>query len=279
MVFRLKIKPPTPSTTIEFSKHALQENLSSIAMRNSNFSGLCQVVSHWLNSNYLSVSIEESVIDSILGSLYIQNQEDDILSIENGFLRFLHLLSFTKFEEKFLMLGPADELMPGLTQFRTDFKTKRNKFPPLTIISKNDMESKVSKNLTESYLVRLVNCARSTLHQLSESMNFDEILNEKIGIISEDNFDAVLVLNPFQIPTDSKFGKCENPSVFPVVDYDPVKEFWTEIYQAFGAEVQFYFNTKLWRIGVKFSDRNAMKTILEDIQIIGKDLIKEVILQ
>ena len=67
--------------------------------------------------------------------------------------------------------------------------------------------------------------------------------------------------------------------MFPDVDYDPVKEFWTEIYQAFGAEVQFYFNTKLWRIGVKFSDRNAMKTILEDIQIIGKDLIKEVILQ
>ena len=199
--------------------------------------------------------------------------------LENGFLRFLHLLSFTKFEENFLMLGPADELMPGLTQFRTDFKTKRTKFPPLTIISKNDMESKVSKNLTESYLVRLVNCARSTLHQLSESMNFDEILNEKIGIISEDTFDAVLVLNPFQIPTDSKFGKCENPSVFPVVDYDPVKEFWTEIYQAFGAEVQFYFNTKLWRIGVKFSDRNAMKSILEDIQIIGKDLVKEVILQ
>ena len=190
------------------------------------------------------------------------------------------MLSFTKFEENFLMLGPAEEFDgPGLTQFRSDFKTKRPKFPPLTIISKNDMESKVSKNLTESYLVRLVNCARSTLHQLSESMNFDEILNEKIGIISEDTFDAVLVLNPFQIPTDSKFGKCENPSVFPVVDYDPVKEFWTEIYQAFGAEVQFYFNTKLWRIGVKFSDRNAMKSILEDVQIIGKDLIKEVILQ
>ena len=29
----------------------------------------------------MSVSIEESVIDSILGTLYIQNQEDDILSI------------------------------------------------------------------------------------------------------------------------------------------------------------------------------------------------------
>ena len=62
LVFRLKIKPPKPSEATEFSKHALQENLSAIAMRNSNFSGLCQVVSHYNQiEEYFSLLLENSV--------------------------------------------------------------------------------------------------------------------------------------------------------------------------------------------------------------------------
>ena len=271
IVFCIKIKPPQKSP---FSQHAIQENLSAIGIRNISYSGLCQVVAHWLNSQYLSICIDEFIIDLILASLY---HDEKVQSIENGFLKFLHLLSFTNFEENYLTIGPKEELMPGLTQFEYDFKTKRGKFPALTIISKHDMESNSSKTLTESYFIRLVNCARMTLHLISQNMNFDDILNEKLKV-NEDTFDAVLVLNHFQIPTDSKFGKCENASVFPVVNYDPVGHFWDELQQTFGTEVQFYFNSTVWRVGLKFSESTKMKAILEDIQILGKDLIKEVII-
>ena len=110
--------------------------------------------------------MDEFIIDLIIASLY---NDEKVQSIENGFLKFLHLLSFTNFEENYLTIGPKEELMPGLTQIEYDFKTKRGKFPALTIISKHDMESNSSKTLTESYFISLVNCARMTLHHISQN--------------------------------------------------------------------------------------------------------------
>ena len=270
IVFCLKIKSNSKS---EFSPYLIQENIAAVAIRNISFSGLGQVVSHWLNSQYLTLTIDQSVIGLILATLY---HDESVQTVESGFLKFLHLLSFTNFEEKYLILGPPEDFdSEKLTHFQFDFKTKRAKFPPLTLVSKQDLESRATRDLCETYLVRLVNCARSTLHQINQNLNFDGIIQEKFTI-SDDGFDAVISLKPFQIPTDSKFGKCENPSVFPIVNYDPVKLFWNEIQESFGNEVQFYFNAKLLKIGLKFKEKAEMKVILEDLQILGKDLIKEV---
>ena len=123
MVFCLKIKSNSKS---EFSPYLIQENIAAVAIRNISFSGLGQVVSHWLNSQYLTLTIDQSVIGLILATLY---HDESVQTVESGFLKFLHLLSFTNFEEKYLILGQSEDFdSEKLTHFQYDFKTKRAKF-------------------------------------------------------------------------------------------------------------------------------------------------------
>jgi len=106
-----------------------------------------------------------------------------------------------------------------------------------------------------------------TLHKLSNNLDFDGVLNDAFKV-DEELFDVVLVLKPFQIPSESQSEKFQGDlSSFPVVDYRPLDRFWTELVESFGEEAQFYCNDAC-KIGVKFNtDVQAAKTILEDIQV------------
>ena len=65
---------------------------------------------------------------------------------------------------------------------------------------------------------------------------------------------------------------------FPIVNYDPLTEFWNEINASFGKDVQFYCNMESCKIGMKFNaSMDDFKILEEDLKVMGKDVVKEII--
>ena len=129
----------------------------------------------WMASQFLAKSIDESTIDIIVATLFSDEAKKPV-SVENGFLQFLKVLSLTDFSQKNLVLG-SDLDESKLAKFQYDFKQKREKYPDLTIISNLDWESTWTRNLSKPHFIRLVNCARMTLHQLTSNLDFDGVFN------------------------------------------------------------------------------------------------------
>merc|ERR1719219_546071 len=165
-MFAIKIK--APNQIKQTTKFTVQEYLGMVGIHNYCFSGVCNVVHKWLSSQFLSKSIEERVVDIIVATMFAAADDDisnanssSIVTVENGFLQFLKLLSFTDFSNKFLVLGstaPGEIDATKLAKFEYDFRQKRNQYPELTIISKLDWDSTWTRNLSKPYLTRLVNC-------------------------------------------------------------------------------------------------------------------------
>ena len=275
VVYQICIKAPNDHQYQD--QVLLQEKLASVGLQHTIYPSLCQLVHQWLASQYLSKIIDGVLVDVIIASILSLNS--DSVTIENGLLKFLHWCSFTDFTKETLVFGEAKS--DALDKAKYDFKLHREKYPHLTLfITDLDMESKISQGLDNKILQRLINCARGTLHQLSNHMDFDALLNDAFGV-DEKVFDAVLTLKPFQVPVKSKSGKFkkENFVDFPIVDYDPLRNFWEEIHASFGHECQFYLNSTTLKIGIKFSASvSDTKVIVEDIQVLGKDFIKECVL-
>ena len=138
------------------------------------------MVKKWISSQFLARSIDESTIDIITATLF-SDEDKKPISVENGFLQFLKVLSLTEFSQKFLVLG-SDLDETKFAKFQYDFKQKREKYPDLTIISNLDWESTWTKNLSKPHFIRLVNCARMTLHQLTNDLDFDGVLNNAFKV-------------------------------------------------------------------------------------------------
>jgi hypothetical protein len=198
----------------------------------------------------------------------------------------LKVLSFTDFDKEFLIMGSKEELgEEKLTSFAWNFGQKKFKTQPFCLISAQDPESSLTLNLTETYFRRLVNCARLTLHGLISNSKLN-LLPDLNGLLSdyyrvdESKFDVLFVLKPFQVPTESKLSKNQEISVFPVVNYDPIELFWNTIQETFGQkEAQFYYNSNCLKIGMKLNNYGVnAKAMMEDIQVLGKELIKECII-
>lgn len=274
-VFALKIK--APDQLLQAGKFSLQEYLGMVGIHNQCFSGVCTVVKKWMASQFLAKSIDESTIDIIVATLFSDEAKKPV-SVENGLLQFLKVLSLTDFSQKNLVLG-SDLDESKFAKFQYDFKQKREKYPDLTIISNLDWESTWTRNLSKPHFIRLVNCARMTLHQLTSNLDFDGVFND-VFKVNEDLFDVVLVLKPFQIPSESQSGKFQGElKTFPVVNYRPLDQFWNELSENFGQQAQFYCNDDLHKIGIKFteSDVKLSKVIMEDIQVLGKDFVKYIV--
>ncbi len=277
-VFCIKLKKDRLSE----SKFALQEKLALIGIHSSSFSGLCHLVHQWLSSQFLSRAIDEILIDALIATLF-QAEKSKICTVENGFLQFLQMLSFENFAEKFLILGSKEEIEADkLAKFQFDFKTKRRNFPPLTLISNLDLESNLSRNLPEIVCRRLINCARKTLFHLTQDLDLLRADFNQVFVVNEDIFDAVLDLNAYHIPVESTSGRF-NPEqdtlpAFPITNYNPLDQFCSAILQTFGAsDIQIYANETAHKIGLKFERQENVKQMIEDVTILGKDLIKNVV--
>ena len=281
LVYQICVKAPNDQQHFQ-DQVLLQEKLASVGLQHMIYPALCQLVHQWLATQYLSMIIDEVMIDVIVAAIVTsQHGSKETITIENGLLTFLHWCSFTDFTKETLVFGSKAK-NEELDKAQYDFKMHREKYPCLTLfVTDVDLESKISQGLDNKILQRLINCARGTLHQISIQMDFNSLLTDAFEV-NDKVFDAVITLKPFQVPVKSKSGgkfKKEAYVDFPIVDYDPLQRFWREIHSSFAQECQFYLNSRALKIGIKFSSNASnAKMILEDIQVLGKDFIKECIL-
>lgn len=265
----------------------LQEFLSGVCLRNTCFAGLRVLIHKWAAANYLSLSVPETTLDLLAAHVFVVTNEQTPSTIERGFLNFLNTLSFTDFEKTPLVLN--EEECGDLAPFKWNFDNKRKSLPALCIITPQDPTNNWScftRDLEEPYLRRLVNCARLTLHSLmSASPPRTQDILDNLNAVSENNYDVLLHFKSLQVPLTknpavSTTGNDMKPSTcFPVIDYDPVGSFWQEARDSFGKEAQFYYNANALKMGIKLvgSRDDEAKAMLEDLQVIGKGLIKEVV--
>ena len=281
LVYQICVKAPNDQQHFQ-DQVLLQEKLASVGLQHMIYPALCQLVHQWLATQYLSMIIDEVMIDVIVAAIVTsQHGSKETITIENGLLTFLHWCSFTDFTKETLVFGSKAK-NEELDKAQYDFKMHREKYPCLTLfVTDVDLESKISQGLDNKILQRLINCARGTLHQISIQMDFNSLLTDAFEV-NDKVFDALITLKPFQVPVKSKSGgkfKKEAYVDFPIVDYDPLQRFWREIHSSFAQECQFYLNSRALKIGIKFSSNASnAKMILEDIQVLGKDFIKECIL-
>ena len=281
LVYQICVKAPNDQQHFQ-DQVLLQEKLASVGLQHMIYPALCQLVHQWLATQYLSMIIDEVMIDVIVAAIVTsQHGSKETITIENGLLTFLHWCSFTDFTKETLVFGSKAK-NEELDKAQYDFKMHREKYPCLTLfVTDVDLESKISQGLDNKILQRLINCARGTLHQISIQMDFNSLLTDAFEV-NDKVFDALITLKPFQVPVKSKSGgkfKKEAYVDFPIVDYDPLQRFWREIHSSFAQECQFYLNSRALKIGIKFSSNSSnAKMILEDIQVLGKDFIKECIL-
>jgi len=281
LVYQICVKAPNDQQHFQ-DQVLLQEKLASVGLQHMIYPALCQLVHQWLATQYLSMIIDEVMIDVIVAAIVTsQHGSQETITIENGLLTFLHWCSFTDFTKETLVFGSKAK-NEELDKAQYDFKMHREKYPCLTLfVTDVDLESKISQGLDNKILQRLINCARGTLHQISIQMDFNSLLTDAFEV-NDKVFDALITLKPFQVPVKSKSGgkfKKEAYVDFPIVDYDPLQRFWREIHSSFAQECQFYLNSRALKIGIKFSSNASnAKMILEDIQVLGKDFIKECIL-
>ena len=276
-IIQIIIKPPSDSETS--GSFGLQEQLAMIALHNSSYPGLCQIVHQWMVRQCLAKSIPDKVIDCILASLF--STKNPPMTIENGLLQFLKLVSFTDFSKEYLILRSEDSTEGGdkWSKFTAGFHEKRGKYPALCLVSGSVVPEVVEADVSPIYLTRLVNCARRSLHQLTNRpLDFDSVVSQDFPW-TENQFEIIVNLKPHQLPVPAsnsgKFnGKLET---FPIVDYDPLNSFLNEV-MALSTNVHFFFNETLCQLGLKLNQMSTEeeKTFVEDLQIIGKDLVKEV---
>lgn len=107
-------------------------------------------------------------------------------------------------------------------------------------------------------------------------------------------------LKPLQIPSTKRHVSSDDDKEssvvsFPVVGYDPVRNFIEEFRESFGTYVNLYFNRSAHTVGIKFvshsnsnieakesasvaPNKPAFDPVLmvEDLKVLGKGLIKEI---
>ena len=124
---------------------------------------------------------------------------------------------------------------------------------------------------------------------------------QKIYFSSPAAYDVVLLLKPLQIPSvkhlDDVIGVNDNShqvKSFPVVNYNPVKNFIEELRECFGSAANFYFCRNAHTVGIKFVGRSPEVAedqekvsapnkpvfdpvlLVEDVKVLGRGLIKDV---
>ncbi len=279
--------------------HGLQELLARISQEHTSYSGVCSILHRWMASNFLSdggggVGIPEVVLDLIVASVYsnldkLKGTQQTPVTIEAGLLAVLRLLSMTDFKTTPIFVGSEAEDFSNLDAFKWTFSNKRSTLPDLCIVTPHeDKPSIYTKSLNPQHFRRLINCARMTLHKMftpeEAAPNFDGLTDGGYGG-SEHVYDFTVYLHRHHVPRPGQGIVERQPSLggesmksFPVTDYDPLERFFTEVKASFGRVADFYFNRDTLVLGVKLSKDGKEKTkeIKEDINIIGRDLVKHV---
>ncbi|XP_050965256.1 nucleolar protein 6 [Labeo rohita] len=303
-------------------KPFLTSTLHGLQQQNGSFGVVCRLAKRWLASQFLLEDIREEAADLLVASLFLHPAPfTPPSSPQVGFLRFLHLLSTFDWKNNPLIVNLNGKLTAAEhTDIKNDFVASRESLPAMFIVTPNDKKVSVWTKEAPSVqmLQRAVMLAAESLRVLETELNSGEQQDMRVVFRPPlEAYDVLIHLSPKQVPLFPKAvdratytfnrGTSEGKALvsggaLPVIDYDPVRLYLSELREAFGDLALFFYDpyggtviAVLWKPAAfepkpfKASLMNArrvevngdvvttvpnVEAILQDFRIIGEGLVK-----
>ncbi|KAI4898333.1 hypothetical protein NFI96_024564 [Prochilodus magdalenae] len=306
-------------------KPFLTSTLHGLQQQHTCFGAVCRLAKRWLGAQLFSGYIGEDAADLLVASLFLQPAPfTPPSSPQVGLLRFLHLLASFDWKNSPLVvnlngkLGAAD-----YTEIKNHFMASRETLPVMFIATPNDKKVSIwtKEGPSVQILQRVVTVAAESLRVL-EAQLVDSSQKQDVRVVFRpplDAYDVLIHLRSKQVPLAERAVDAHSAVVsrgimdgevrssggsFPVVDFDPVKLYLSELRDAFGDLALFFCDpyggtviAVLWNPTAfqpqpfKASSMNARKVelikgkamtvpnveaIVQDFQIIGEGLVHRV---
>uniref|UniRef100_A0A8C1XMK4 Nucleolar protein 6 n=1 Tax=Cyprinus carpio TaxID=7962 RepID=A0A8C1XMK4_CYPCA len=303
-------------------KPFLTSTLHGLQQQYGCFGVVCRLAKRWLASQFLLEDIREEATDLLVASLFLHPAPfTPPSSPQVGFLRFLHLLSTFDWKNNPLIVNLNGKLTAvEQTDIKNDFVASRESLPTMFIVTPNDKKVSVWTKEAPSVqmLQRAVMLAAESLRVLETRLDSGEKQDMRVAFRPPlEAYDVLIHLDSKQVPL---LAKAVDPPVntfqrgthggqpyasggaLPVIDYDPVRLYLSELRDAFGDLALFFYDpyggtviAVLWKPNafepkpfktslmnarrVKVNDDVAttvpnVEAILQDFRIIGEGLVK-----
>lgn len=307
-------------------KPLLTSTLHGLQQQHPCFGAVCRLAKRWLGAQLLSDDVTEDAADLLVASLFLHPAPfTPPGSPQVGFLRFLHLLSSFDWRNNPLVVNLNNQLTAAdYTEIKNDFMASRESLPVMFIATPKDKKLSMWTKRAPSIqmLQRVVTLAAESLKVLERQLT-DGGQTQDVKVVMRpplDVYDVLIHLSHKQVPLLSQavdppavnFSRgvmagaavAESGGALPVVDYNPVALYLSELRDAFGDLALFFCDpyggtviAVLWKpkaftpVPFKTSQVSArnvevsgetvntfpnVEAILEDFRIIGKDLVKSV---
>ncbi|XP_032434833.1 LOW QUALITY PROTEIN: nucleolar protein 6 [Xiphophorus hellerii] len=306
-------------------KPLLTSTLHGLQQQQPCFGAVCRLAKRWLAAQLFSEDITEDTADLLVASLFLQPTPfTPPGSPQAGFLRFLRLLSAFDWRNNPLVVNLNKQLTAAeYTEIKNDFMASRESLPVMFIATPTDKKMSLWTRRAPSVqmLQRVMTVAAESLKVLEQQlMDGSQIQDVRVIMRAPlDAYDVLIHLNPKQVPllrhavdapsvTFSRGvmtnGADQAGGAFPVVDYNPVSLYLTELREAFEDLALFFCDpyggtviSVLWKpkafvpapfktshmaarsvevTGGEVKTIPNVEAILEDFRVMGKGLVKSV---
>lgn len=243
-------------------KPFLTSTLHGLQQQQPCFSAVCRLAKRWLAAQFFSGDIIEEAADLLVASLFLQPAPfTPPSSPQVGLLRFLHLLSTFDWKNNPLVVNLNDKLIASdYTEIKNHFLASRESLPVMFIATPNDKNVSIwtKEGPSVQMLQRVVLVAAESLRVL-EAQLINPNQKQDIRVVFRpplEAYDVLIDLRPKQVPMLSRAvdppnttchpGTLDGDAVssggaFPVVDFDPVKLYLSELRDAYG-DLALFFN-------------------------------------
>ncbi|XP_072520710.1 nucleolar protein 6 [Salminus brasiliensis] len=306
-------------------KPFLTSTLHGLQQQHPCFGAVCRLAKRWLGAQLFSGDIGDDAADLLVAFLFLQPAPfTPPSSPQVGLLRFFHLLSSFDWKNSPLVVNLNGKLTAAdYTEIKNHFIASRQSLPVMFVATPNDQKASVwtKEGPSVPVLQRIVTVAAESLHVL-EAQLADPRQKQDVRVVFRpplDAYDVLIHLKSSEVPLaaravdpchtfihrgtmngegSSSFG------TFPVVDFDPVRLYLSELQDAFGDVALFFHDpyggtviAVLWKPKAfqpqpfKTSLMSARKVevakdvvttvpnveaIVEDFHIMGEGLVKNV---
>uniref|UniRef100_A0A3Q2T078 Nucleolar protein 6 n=1 Tax=Fundulus heteroclitus TaxID=8078 RepID=A0A3Q2T078_FUNHE len=306
-------------------KPLLTSTLHGLQQQHPCFGAACRLAKRWLAAQLFSDDVTEDAADLLVASLFLQPAPfTPPSSPQVAFLRFLRLLAAFDWRNNPLVVNLNSQLTAAeYTEIKNDFMASRESLPVMFIATPKDKKLSLWTRRAPSVqmLQRVMLVAAESLKVL-ELQLMDGSQTQDVRVIMRpplDAFDVLIHLNQKQVPllrhavdppavtfsrglvTD---GAGQAGGAMPVIDYNPVSLYLTELRDAFGDLALFFCDpyggtviSVLWKpkafvpapfktsqmaarsvevAGEEVKTIPNIEAILEDFRVMGKGLVKSV---
>ncbi|MED6248043.1 hypothetical protein ATANTOWER_025024 [Ataeniobius toweri] len=242
-------------------KPLLTSTLHGLQQQHSCFGAVCRLAKRWLAAQLFSEDITEDTSDLLVASLFLHPAPfSPPSSPQVGFLRFLRLLSAFDWRNNPLVVNLNNQLtVAEYTEIKNDFMASRESLPVMFIATPKDKKLSLWTRRAPSVqmLQRAMMVAAESLKVLEHQLMDGSQIQDMRVIMRPplDAYDVLIHLNPKQVPllrhavdpsavSFSRGVMAESAAqpggAMPVIDYNPVSLYLTELRDAFGDLALFF---------------------------------------